>query len=288
MSIIVIIVFVVFLKFAMEPDKHFIIRKNPFSALNTENENYNQSPKYLRFKNNYSMKALNQFMEREIPFYRLLSKREKYEFLVRLRLMLKHKYFSGRQGLTVTDDMMLIFGGLMVQITFGFKDFTFPHFACVAIFPDVFYSRLFEKYVKGLTVYHNGIIFVSWPDVVDGIDNETDKLNLALHELAHALYLDYFEHDPAVNGFGRWLTHAVPELEKMKTSGKQMFLRSYAASNIHEFWAVCIEHFFEAPLEFQKEMPELYREMCIVLNQDMASRLQRAIDSDQRKLLDAA
>ena len=45
-------------------------------------------------------------------------------------------------------------------------------------------------------------------------------------------------------------------------------MREYAASNIDEFWAVCVEHFYEAPEEFCRNLPELYQAMCSILGID--------------------
>ena len=35
-----------------------------------------------------------------------------------------------------------------------------------------------------------------------------------------------------------------------------------------EFFAVAVEHFFEAPAEFQKELPDIYNHLCVLLNQN--------------------
>lgn len=230
---------------------------------------------YKRLNNKLSTKELDAFLTDKVPFYRLLDSSESMLFRNRLLLLLRTKWFVGKQGITVSDEMMLTFGALMVQVTFGLNNFLFPHFHRIAIFPDVFYSKLFERYVKGLTVYHTGIILVSWPHLEHGIDNEHDKINLGLHELAHALYLDYFEHRNMLNGFDRWTSKALRVFEKMQLNSKDFFLREYAATNIHEFWAVCVEHFFEAPIEFREQLPELYSEMCRILKQDVAALFDR-------------
>jgi Mlc titration factor MtfA (ptsG expression regulator) len=227
---------------------------------------------YTRLKHRQSQAELHEFLLQKIPFYRLLNAKDSSIFRTRLILILRTKWFIGRQGIEINNEMMLTFGALMVQVTFGFNNFLFPHFQRIAIFPDIFYSKLFERYVKGLTVYHTGIILLSWPHLEHGIDDEHDKINLGIHELAHALYLDYFEHKNMLNGFDRWTSKALKVFEKMQLNSKDFFLREYAATNIHEFWAVCVEHFFEAPIEFREQLPELYGEMCRILNQDMAAR----------------
>jgi Mlc titration factor MtfA (ptsG expression regulator) len=241
-----------------------------------------QKPGYIVFKNNYSMKALDQFLNDKIPYYRILSPQERHKFCIRLRRMLRNKFFIGRKGMQVTDEMMLTVGALMVQITFGYKDFSFPHFSRIAIYPDVFYSRLFERYLKGLTVYHTGVILISWPDAEKGVQIENDKVNLLLHELAHALFLDYFDKNSSDKEFGRWISKAMPHFLKMKNAVSEHYLREYASTNIQEFWAVAVEHYFEDAIQFSEEIPDLYREMCLILNQNLAQRLKMA-DAENKK-----
>jgi MtfA peptidase len=42
----------------------------------------------------------------------------------------------------------------------------------------------------------------------------------------------------------------------------------YGATNFDEFWAVCVETFFENPAEFSRTMPDLYISIVELLNQD--------------------
>ena len=49
---------------------------------------------------------------------------------------------------------------------------------------------------------------------------------------------------------------------------KYEYLRSYAFTNEHEFFAVCVEHFFESPDKFALELPKLFDIMCSLLNQN--------------------
>ena len=54
-------------------------------------------------------------------------------------------------------------------------------------------------------------------------------------------------------------------------SGTINMLGSYAATNYHEFWAVCIENFFERSQLLKNELPELYLELTMLLKQDPLS-----------------
>lgn len=50
--------------------------------------------------------------------------------------------------------------------------------------------------------------------------------------------------------------------------GTNNLLDDYGAANFDEFWAVCVETFFEKPAEFQQVMPELYESLSGLLNQN--------------------
>ncbi len=223
---------------------------------------------FVQFIPQPTTEQVDKFLSEHFPFYKQLGPHNRQRFLVRIRAVLREKYFLGKEGLQVHPVMMLLICATLVQITFGLKDYQLPHFTRFVIFPDVFYSRLFDRNVKGITVYHSGMIAISWPHALDGHKVADDKVNLLIHELAHALYLDYFGNRTERFGFAGWKDKALPIFESMNAIGNHPFLRDYAASNMDEFWAVCVEHFFEAPEAFYTQLPELYESMRSILRLD--------------------
>jgi hypothetical protein len=127
-----------------------------------------------------------------------------------------------------------------------------------------------NRHLKGGTT-RSGIIMLSWRDFVDGYEHPHNKYNLGLHEMAHALKLDVsqgFDFDKHfADHLEEWERSGYPEFNRIK-SGKVSFLRQYAGENMMEFFAVCVEHFFEAPGEFSQRLPLIYKKLCILLNQD--------------------
>jgi hypothetical protein len=51
-------------------------------------------------------------------------------------------------------------------------------------------------------------------------------------------------------------------------AGEKNLLDIYAATSYEEFWAVCVETFFERAASFKRQLPELYTSLCTLLNQD--------------------
>ena len=216
---------------------------------------------------------LDKLMLTHFAFYHVLSDLDRLQFRIKLNALLKSKWFKGRDGFEVSNEMMLLLAATMAQISLGLPAFIFPKFDRIVLFPKRFYSEIIQHDLKGLTIFKTGVVLISWPDYQQGYSEPTDKLNLGLHEMAHALFLDYFHSKHMRIMYSNWLTVAKPVLDTMKINEGPQFLRDYAKSNIHEFWAVCVEHFFEAPIQFKEHLPELYNAMCKVLNQDMAKRL---------------
>jgi hypothetical protein len=91
--------------------------------------------------------------------------------------------------------------------------------------------------------------------------------------MAHALaYVNFTAHNGEDEGFKRrfWrFSRAGKVVFDRLQAGEITLLGSYAATNREEFWAVCVENFFERPTSFKIQLPELYDAMCDLLNQDM-------------------
>lgn len=227
---------------------------------------------------------LDELMLKHFAFYHVLSDLDRLQFRIKLNALLKSKWFKGRDGFEVSNEMMLLLSATMAQISLGLPEFIFPKFDRIVLFPKRFYSEIIQHDLKGLTIFKTGVVLISWPDYQQGYSEPTDKLNLGLHEMAHALFLDYFHSKQMRILYSNWLAVAKPVLYSMKINEGPQFLRDYAKSNIHEFWAVCVEHFFEAPIQFKEQLPELYNAMCVVLNQDMAQRIFDYSESKKRKI----
>jgi MtfA peptidase len=213
---------------------------------------------------------LNNLLKQKNSYFKNLSPDAQKIFVARLYLFMEHKKFIGREGLVITDEIKVQISAAAIQLTFGLKDYAISHLYAINVFPSVFFSHFLNTNLKGLNT-QSGVLSLSWKDFIDGNASDNDKVNLGLHELAHALYIDlveggnFDEHFSAY--FEKWEMIASKDYHELKEK-KNTFLRSYGGKNMHEFFAVCIEHFFEAPAEFKKELPHLYNFLMLMLNQD--------------------
>jgi Mlc titration factor MtfA (ptsG expression regulator) len=184
--------------------------------------------------------------------------------------LIVRKVVVGYGNLELKPEMAIVALSAQVQLTFGLRRFSLPRFKKIILYPEEFYSRFFGTKLKGLTT-GAGFVTLSWKHTLEGFQDSTDNLNLALHEFAHALHIDLLlrESDDVKisKAFDKYGEQIRAHFKRLKPSGQE-YLRDYGFSNKQEFFAVCVEHFFESPQEFQSNLSMLYTYFCKMLNQD--------------------
>ena len=214
--------------------------------------------------NNYSL-----IISRVLPYFNQLNESNKQKFLKRVYNFRKSKSFHFH-GLDPQEEIMILLSAASIQISFGLKNYLLPFFKEVYILSDA-YQALEAKELYIGHVSPTGI-YISWKHFVQGFADYNDGVNVALHEMAHALYHQNFiketgidwdfrkdlEKLPAV--FGPMITQAIVQ--------KKSYLRGYAFTNFQEFWAVSVEYFFENSQALKDNLPQLYTILCDTLNQD--------------------
>lgn len=224
-------------------------------------------PEYIQ--STISKEIIQEELERSFSYFKNLNADLKQRFVDRTSAFIEQKKFVARQDLMMTDTIRIIISACAVQVTFGLDSFNLDTFEYVIVYPDSYESPVTKKMHNGETNL-NGFICLSWKHVLAGIENPTDNYNLGIHEWMHALRfngINYDQTDYFFDGYiNKWVANAMQEFFSLK-KGKESIFRRYGASNIHEFLSVCTEHFFESPDEFKLKAPELFNQMCILLNQ---------------------
>lgn len=246
------------------------------------NKRLRLEPKKKHKSMNEDQKALFDRISNEIRrksyFYHQLSSEEQHLYLKRVWMFYHVKQFEARGFTEVSFHMKVIIAAYAAQITFGFDTIRLQHFRSVIVYPGVYYSTITEKYHKGET-HRDGAIVFSWSDLRDGHNNPKNGINLALHEFAHALRLENLTPDdeylflskPHLNRFDFLAT---AHIERMQFK-KDVLLREYAATNVQEFFSVCVENFFERPDLLQEHYSELYALLVEILRLDPLKRPMR-------------
>ncbi|MBI9061686.1 MAG: zinc-dependent peptidase [Marinilabiliaceae bacterium] len=230
---------------------------------------------------NWKMAA--QLLGEEFHYFQQLPASLKNDFILRtLQFMRQIKWISP-ENKTIDKRKKILISASAVQLTFGLPRVHFGFFKKIIVFDDIYYNKLTKHYHKG-EVNQHGSILLSWKYFELGYANPTDRINLGLHEMAHALDLAIFLSQGRKYYLRRLMEHfqktAFSEFLKLKNAQSDAF-RAYGGTNIREFFSVAVEHFFEDPQHFSQTLPELYLEMCRLLNQDPINKIARGYQPPQ-------
>jgi len=200
-----------------------------------------------------------------------LSLENKLIFKRRLLIASATLDFTPNSFPKVTNEMIVLITSALVQITFGLKNFKISRFRNIIVVPHN-YNFLHFQNLLGHVDYEEKCIVLSWPSVKKGYIIPDDAMNVALHEIAHALqeenryrvlFNKFFEN----NKMDAWKAEAAKKLMVIR-KGKNTFFKDYGGINMLEMFSVSIETFFEQPEEFKKNLPVLYAKVSELLNQD--------------------
>jgi Mlc titration factor MtfA (ptsG expression regulator) len=211
-------------------------------------------------------------VSRYFKYYNRLGLEEQRKFLFRTYLFKKSKRFHYIE-VEESAEMPVLISAVAVQLTFGLDKFMLNYFNDIFVLKDDyhygFYSRPFMGHVDQSGIY------LSWDNFIKGISGQTPDCNVGLHEMGHALaYVNFITQTEEDKHFKKEFKNfskvARPIFTAMQQGNKNL-LGEYAAINYHEFWAVAVETFFENPVRFKHELPDLYEAMVRLLNQDPLS-----------------
>ena len=226
--------------------------------------------KLKRLNNNQQTILRNNF-----NFYNKLTRKQQKNFEHRVASFISDKTFIGRDELIINDEIKVLISSTAVMLTFGFRDFYIGLIDKIFIYPKSFYSKTNDDYHKGEFNPKLKSLVFSWEDFKHGYNIEDDNLNLGIHEFAHAIHLNsIIERDVSSTIF----KDSFRELTDLLSNSKPMrdrliasrYFREYAYTNQFEFLAVLVEYFFETPIEFKNQFPQVYGKVKQMLNFNFA------------------
>jgi MtfA peptidase len=215
-------------------------------------------------------RLVNDTLGNRFTYYNVLSDDGKARFVNRCVHVLRAMKFVGKEELEVSLEMKVTVAAAFAQVGYRLEKYVPDYLHTILIYPKPFYIEQIDKVLKG-GVTPNGFMAISWYDLDQGFQLPHDGYNLGLHEVAHAFKLSAQHQQTEKDFFSfyieRWLQITDYEYQRIR-NGLPSALREYAGTNPHEFFAVCIEHFFEVPQSFHKELPDIFNHLCILLNQN--------------------
>jgi Mlc titration factor MtfA (ptsG expression regulator) len=208
-------------------------------------------------------------LSRYNPYYKSLDKGGRDRFLRRVLVFMEYKEFE-YIDLEPEERMPLLISAAAIQLTYGLENYLLDYFSTIYILKDNYRYGLYTMPFEG-HVSEEGI-YLSWSNFIREFVDYSDGQNVGLHEMAHALtYVNFTAQEGRDTTFhDRFKDFSEigrPIFERMQ-AGETNLLGSYAATDYQEFWAVCVETFFERSTAFKRQLPELYFSLCTLLNQD--------------------
>jgi Mlc titration factor MtfA (ptsG expression regulator) len=243
----------------------------------------------LRLRSDPIPDAWPGIVDANVPLARRLSPDERQRLLRLVQLFLAEKHFEGCGGLTVSEEMKVTIAAEACLLLLHLEGPCYPALRTVLVYPRGFVPKLVHSPQTGEIAetpapligesWQDGVVVVSWDDVVRGARNPLDGENVVLHEFAHQLD----EEDGAGDGapvlpgsalrtWGRVLSDEYERLRQDAAADRRTVLDPYGAKNKAEFFAVATETFFEQPVQLERDHPELYAQLKQFYGQDPARR----------------
>ncbi len=202
-------------------------------------------------------------------FFQSLTMEKQNLFIYRLQQFIREKDFHihAEKGY---KEMPILISASAVQITFGLEEYLLPRFSNIIVHPEEYFGLNPLRVLIG-NVQGNSIN-LSWKHFLEDYQNPTDGKNVGLHEMAHALQVQFlfensWKRSEFKEDFDQYDRIDDEVLNTEKTSPSNLFNEN-ALSNTNEFWATSVELFFEKPAALKQLYPKLYSSISAVLNQD--------------------
>jgi Mlc titration factor MtfA (ptsG expression regulator) len=171
----------------------------------------------------------------------------------------------------ISVKMKILITSALIQITFGLDNFILKRFKKIYVVPNTYSFAQFPA-LLGHVDYANNTMALSWPSVKEGFIIPDDAMNVALHEMAHALHGEnkdglIFNRFFSEQDLEQFKMIGIEEIYKIRNK-RHPYLRDYAGLNLKELFSVSIECFFEQPELFKEKVPGLYQLLVNMLKQD--------------------
>jgi MtfA peptidase len=228
-------------------------------------------------------------VDKNVPFYRKLSFPDKEELRRHILIFLAEKRFVGCGGLQITDEIRVTVAAQACVLLLHRQTDYYPGLCTILVYPAAYIAKETRRLPGGVVEegfdvrlgesWHHGSVVLSWDDVRRDATDIHDGHNVVFHEFAHQLDSSYGKGDSSAvlqhrSAFIAWARTFHKNYERLRSDvdkNKPTLLRSYAAENPAEFFAVATECFFERPKDLQKLHPDLYQELKNFYHQDPAA-----------------
>ena len=217
-------------------------------------------------------------LRKNIALYNKLPESLRLRLHGLINVFLNEKAFSGYNGLEINDEIRVTIAAQACILLLNRESDFYPSLHNIYVYPGAFKSlqttsdgllHSVEETVRSGESWHRGHVVLSWSHSRQGGKDDDDGENVVYHEFAHQLdhadgaidgtpILDSAEH---YDSWSKIFSQEYAQLRDKIRNNKKSLIDEYAAVSEGEFFAVVTELFFEQPILFIKEHPELYAEL---------------------------
>lgn len=232
-------------------------------------------------------------LRENVAHYALLSDAERERLQQLVLVFVEEKNWEGAGGLELDDEIRVTIAGQACLLLLGRDHSLYDDVESIVVYPSTMRAperqrSFFDSSVAPVEprsdllgeAHRGGPVLLAWDAVKRGARDPKDGRNVVIHELAHKIdmldaHADGTPPLPSRAARRTWAEVAAPvflELRGRSERGQKTFLDAYGATNEAEFFAVATEQFFEQPVRFRREHPELYELLREYYGQDPAAR----------------
>jgi Mlc titration factor MtfA (ptsG expression regulator) len=227
-------------------------------------------------------------LEEQVPYYGLLPDNLKQALRNHLTIFMDEKLFEGCGGLEMTEEKKVLISAYAVVLLLGEPAGYYPDLQSILVYPDDYVAPVHDEQEgivsEGVEArqgesWDMGSIVLSWGDIVENIQNPSQRQSLIFHEFAHQMDHQYgltagVGDEGEVYRDDEWtriLAAAYRKLRRRASRGERCVLDPYGATEPAELFSVGTEAFFLDPHRMKPEFPELYDVMKSFYNLDPSS-----------------
>jgi len=136
-------------------------------------------------------------LQRNVPYYRLLTPEEQNQLQGHVLVFLDEKRFEGCGGLELTDEIRVTIAAQACILLLGRQTDYYPRMKSIFVYPHGYFAQAVRPRPDGVLVggaqsragesWYRGPVVLSWDDVRKGAGDAHDGHNVVLHEFAHQL-----------------------------------------------------------------------------------------------------
>lgn len=187
---------------------------------------------------------------KHLPFYAKLSEEEKKRFNHRVELFQMANEFMPQGMETVPKDVRGLISANAVWLTFGRKDFIFPKFENIIIYPHKFPSPQFPETFHASEIYEpDGVMIFSLEQFMPSFLNLSQYYPIVLHEFTKVFIMSYPN-----EGYPNFKESSWEQLSKISGLSKEK-IETFIGLEV-DFLPVAIVHFFTYPELFKQFFPK--------------------------------